>query len=64
MLIFHFSTFIYTSPFLILLIFISRWALAWEGDYEIHPVRACVRACVSVSRRFLQNCYSYRFFVN
>ena len=27
-------------------IIISCRALAWEGDYEMHPVRACVRACV------------------
>ena len=33
-----------------------------EGDYEMHPVRACMCVCISVSRRFLQNCYSYRFF--
>ena len=25
-------------------------------------VRVCVRACISVSRIFLQNYYSYRFF--
>ena len=41
---------------------ISRQALAREGDYKMHPVRAWMRACVRVSRRFLQNCYSYRFF--
>ena len=28
-------------------IIISRRALAWEGDYEMMPVCACVRACVS-----------------
>ena len=44
----------------IVAIFISRWALAREGDYEM--INVC--ACVSVSRRFLQNYYSYRFFVN
>ena len=38
--------------------FYLRWALAREGDYEMHHV--C--ACVSVSHRFLQNYYSYRFF--
>ena len=27
--------------------FISCRALAREGDYEMHPVRACVRKCVS-----------------
>ena len=27
-------------------IFISRRALAREGDYEMMPVCACVRACV------------------
>ena len=27
-------------------IFISRRALAWEGDYEMMPVCACVRVCV------------------
>ena len=47
---------------------ISRRALAREGDYEMMSVCACVsgcvRVCVSYSRRFLQNCYSYRFFVN
>ena len=43
-------------------IFISRRALAREGDYEMMPACAWVRACVSVSRRFLQNYYSYRFF--
>ena len=42
------------------MVIISRWALAREGDYEMMPVCACVR----VSRRFLQNYYSYRFFVN
>ena len=39
-------------------IFISRRAR--EGDYEMMPVCVCV--CVSVSHRFLQNYYSYRFF--
>ena len=33
-----------------LLIFISRRALAWEGDYEMMPVCACVRACVTGSQ--------------
>ena len=41
-------------------IIISRRALAREGDYDMMPV--C--PCVSVSRRFLKNYYSYRFFVN
>ena len=53
---------------IVIFIVISHRALAREGDYEMMPVRACVRvcmhACVSVSRRFLQNYYSYRFFVN
>ena len=44
--------------FSFLFVFIFRWALAREGDYEMMPVRACV----SVSHRFLQNYYSYRFF--
>ena len=39
-------------------------ALARDGDYKMHPVRACMHVCVSVSHRFLQNCYSYRFLVN
>ena len=26
--------------------FISRRALAWEGDYEMMPVCACVGTCV------------------
>ena len=29
-------------------IFISCWALVREGDYKMHPVRACVCACVCV----------------
>ena len=39
-------------------IIISRRTLAREGDYKMHPLRVYV----SVSCRFLQNCYSYRFF--
>ena len=27
-------------------VFISRQALAWEGDYKIHPVHGCVCALV------------------
>ena len=38
----------------------GKVSLAREGDYEMMSVRACV----SLSRRFLQNYYSYRFFVN
>ena len=35
------------SPKLLrLLIFISRRALAREGDYKLHPVRGCVCALV------------------
>ena len=34
-------------------LFISRRALAQEGDYEMMPVRACVRACVRVCVRAL-----------
>ena len=30
----------------VIFIFISRRALAREGDYEMMPVCACVRACV------------------
>ena len=40
-----------------LAIFISRGASVQEGDYEMH------RVCVSVSHRFLQNYYSYDFYV-
>ena len=32
-------------------IFISRRALAREGDYEMMSVRACVRVCVRVCVR-------------
>ena len=34
-----------------ILIFISRRALAREGDYEMMPVCSCVRACVRVCVR-------------
>ena len=33
-------------PSKIVKLFISRRALAREGDYEMMPVCACVRACV------------------
>ena len=33
-------------PNLVILFIISRRALAREGDYKMHPVRACVRVLV------------------
>ena len=37
-------------------LFISRWALAREGDYKMHPVRACVCALgvMQISPKLLQ----------
>ena len=46
---------------------ISRRALAREGDYEMMPVCACVRACVRALVSHADSSktnYSYRFFVN
>ena len=36
----------FLSNMLFMYFFISRRALAREGDYEMMPVCACVRACV------------------
>ena len=41
----HFLTYGKLNVFMVD-IFISRLALAREGDYEMMPVCACVRACV------------------
>ena len=50
------------SAISIWIFFISRWALAREGDYKMPPMCVCVWVRVHVSCRFLQNYCSYRFF--